>query len=228
MGENDTASFDPIFFFHHCFVDYVFWLWQKRHDAVDQLDIIEHYPGTNSIDSQGPTPGIGPNSWLTLDSPLDPFRKLDGSPYTSRDCVNIERQLDYTYGPGSLDDPVPPNPAPAPEAEPAARHVWVSGINRGAIRGSFLISAFATINGEEHHIGTEAVLSRWQVEGCANCQTHLQASAAIPVRGLAIVTTESADISVNVLTHDGPLAQHAMAAAQDLPPPRPRFRFELR
>jgi tyrosinase len=30
MGENDTASFDPIFFFHHCFVDRVFWLWQKK------------------------------------------------------------------------------------------------------------------------------------------------------------------------------------------------------
>ncbi|MEO5559428.1 MAG: tyrosinase family protein, partial [Dokdonella sp.] len=31
MGENDTAGLDPIFFFHHCFIDRIFWLWQKRH-----------------------------------------------------------------------------------------------------------------------------------------------------------------------------------------------------
>src|SRR5215472_508855 len=35
---------------------------------------------------------------------LSPFRKPDGSPYISHDCVNIERQLDYTYGTGSLDN----------------------------------------------------------------------------------------------------------------------------
>jgi tyrosinase len=47
-----------------------------------------------------------PNSWLTLDSPLDPFKKKVGRkerPYTSLDCINIEKQLGYTYGPGSLD-----------------------------------------------------------------------------------------------------------------------------
>jgi len=27
MGENETASFDPIFYFHHCWIDRVFWKW---------------------------------------------------------------------------------------------------------------------------------------------------------------------------------------------------------
>jgi tyrosinase len=227
MGENDTAAFDPIFYFYHCFVDRVFWLWQKRHGATDQLDIIEHYPGTNSVDSQGPTPGVTPNSWLTLNSPLDPFRKQDGSPYTARDCINIEKQLDYTYGLGSLDDLAASDVALAREPESAAKHVLVSGINRGAIRGSFLISAFATIDGKRVRIGTEAVLSRWHVEGCANCQTHLQASAAIPLRGLTTAAAKSTGISVEVLTRDGLLEQHAMTAAAASPPARPRFRFEL-
>src|SRR5215217_682955 len=40
MGENDTAGLDPIFFFHHCFVDRVFWLWQKRNGFTDNLDVI--------------------------------------------------------------------------------------------------------------------------------------------------------------------------------------------
>lgn len=25
MGENETAAFDPIFFFHHCNIDRMFW-----------------------------------------------------------------------------------------------------------------------------------------------------------------------------------------------------------
>jgi tyrosinase len=84
MGENDTAGLDPIFFFHHCFVDRVFWLWQKKHGFTDHLPVMAEYPGTNSVDSQGPTPGVAPNSWLTLDSPLNPFKDEDGVTYTSR------------------------------------------------------------------------------------------------------------------------------------------------
>ena len=86
MGENETASFDPIFFFHHCFVDKVFWDWQHQHQAKKKLHIIEGYPGTNSVDNQGPTPGIAGGTWLTLKSPLDPFKKgdkPDGPPMTS-------------------------------------------------------------------------------------------------------------------------------------------------
>jgi Common central domain of tyrosinase len=39
MGENETAGFDPIFFFHHCNIDRVFWLWQQRHGQTERLDI---------------------------------------------------------------------------------------------------------------------------------------------------------------------------------------------
>lgn len=88
MGENDTAGLDPIFYFHHCNVDRMFWLWQKKHGATDKLEIIEGYPGTNTVDNQGPTPGFAPNSWLTLESPLDPFKHGKdnlGHGYTSLD-----------------------------------------------------------------------------------------------------------------------------------------------
>jgi tyrosinase len=73
MGENDTASFDPIFYFHHCFIDKTFWKWQQGHDSTSELNIIQGYPGTNSVDSQGPTPGIAGGTWLDLDTPLAPF-----------------------------------------------------------------------------------------------------------------------------------------------------------
>lgn len=75
MGENETAAFDPIFYFHHCFIDLIFWKWQLDHGKTKELDIIPRYPGTNSVDSQGPTPGVAGGSWLTMDSPLEPFVK---------------------------------------------------------------------------------------------------------------------------------------------------------
>ncbi|CVL08714.1 related to Tyrosinase [Fusarium mangiferae] len=98
MGENDTAAFDPIFFFHHCFVDLVFNEWQKKNNALQSIDIIQGYPGTNSVDSQGPTPGVAGGTWLTLDSALDPFKKpgSETDPMTSRGVVNPEN-LGYNY-----------------------------------------------------------------------------------------------------------------------------------
>ncbi len=234
MGENDTASFDPIFYFHHCFVDRVFWLWQKRHAATDDFDIIERYPGTNSVDNQGPAPGVTPNSWLTLDSALDPFRKADGIPYTSRDCMNIESQLGYTYGRGSLAEDEAVQPLLAQPSTGPVKRIHVTGINRGAIRGSFLISAFAVVDGKKQHLGTEAVLSRWHVEGCANCQTHLQASAVIPVRSVSPegraegeALLAAGQVTVEVMTRDGPLPQFRPAAVAGASA-RPAFRFELR
>lgn len=227
MGENDTAGLDPIFFFHHCFIDRVFWLWQKKHGCEDKLEIIDQYPGTNSVDNQGPTPGVAPNSWLTLASPLDPFKKLDGGKertFTSLDCINIEKQLGYTYGPGSLEAQAAALAAVAPAPGHSTKIVRVAGINRAAIRGSFLISAFATIDGKKQHLGTEAVLSRWHVEGCANCQTHREVKAFIGLQGLPQAVADTAHYDVEVRTRDGLLSQpRAMAAA-----PRRPFHFEVR
>ncbi len=214
MGENDTAGLDPIFFFHHCFVDRVFWLWQKRHGFTDHLEIIPEYPGTNSVDSQGPTPGTVPNSWLTLESPLDPFKKVEGGqerPYTSLDCINIEKQLGFTYSPGSLEDA--PTLA-ARSADGSTKLVHVSGINRARIRGSFLVSVFGEIDGQRVHLGTEAVLSRWSVKYCANCQTHLEVKAFVPLHAFRDEQLESAKYDVEIRTRDGLLGQPPPQAAQ--------------
>lgn len=234
MGENDTASFDPIFFFHHCFVDRVFWLWQKRHGATAALDVIAGYPGTNSVDNQGPTPGTPANSWLDFDSPLDPFVRADGSAMTSRDVIDIEGQLGYTYGPGSLDElAVPPT-----EAIEAAKHsgpaLRVHGINRGRIAGSFVIEAYVEDEGQRKLIGEESVLSRWHVEGCANCQTHLLASAVFELpEPVATAFTESAappKLSIAVRTRDGRLGEGPAAAPAALTEmaATPHFRVEIR
>ena len=106
QGENNTASFDPIFFFHHSFIDRIFWLWQQKHNQTEELIIepqFELYPGTNSSDMGGPSASMQANVWLTFDTPLDPFKK-GGKPLTTRDVTDIGKQLGYSYGPGSLSD----------------------------------------------------------------------------------------------------------------------------
>lgn len=174
MGENNTASFDPIFFFHHCNVDRVFWLWQKKHGTTDNFDIISGYKGTSSTDSQGPTPGFGENAPLTMDSPLIPFmfnEQTDQRIYTSRDCINIEKQLGYTYSVGSLEN-LPMKRAALTDDKPPKK-LQVSGINRALFKGSFVINAYALVGDRRIFLGNFPVLSRWNVTGCANCQTHL-------------------------------------------------------
>ena len=235
MGENDTAAFDPIFYFHHCFVDYVFWIWQKRNGYTDHLDVISEYPGTNSVDYQGPTPGMVPNSWLTLDSPLNPFKKGkdgDGEPYMSSDCIQIEEQLGYTYGPGSLDgfaESAASRTAPS-VALPGRRTrvIRISGINRAPIRGSFLVSAFVHVGGKKYHVGTEAILSRWNVQYCANCQTHLEVKAFMSLRGFREEMLDGADYEVEIRTRDGLLSQPRTAAASLPVTEKKLFRLEVR
>jgi tyrosinase len=242
MGENDTAAFDPIFYFHHCFVDRVFWLWQKRHGFTDRLEIIDEYPGTNSVDSQTPAPGVAPNSWLTLSSPLNPFTKtVNGKelPANSLDCVNIETQLGFTYGPGSLEEE--PESLVAALAAPR-KVVTVRGINRAPLRGSFMVSAFADIGGERTYLGTEAILSRWNVQGCANCQTHLEARATFEIPaddGTALAAApadaiaDPANYDVRIQTRDGRLEQEQpaaveAAAAAEGRRSRPLYRIEVK
>lgn len=228
MGENDTAGLDPIFYFHHCFIDYVFWCWQLQHNSTTNLEIIDHYPGTNSVDSQGATPGTIPNSWLTLDSPLDPFTRADGSAATSRDCIHIETQLGYTYAPGSLDQVEAEHLASTEASEGCEYAVAsVTGVSRTDIPGSFLISLFALIDGEYKLIDSEAVLSRWHVEGCANCQTHLRAAAFFALDKRLFADLQQEDLAARIVTHadrERPFEASLVNGER----PRPTFRLELR
>lgn len=224
MGENNTAGLDPIFFFHHCFIDYTFWIWQRRHGATHSFDIDSSDFGAKYNSQVNPPPAYADmGKPMTMDTPLLPFNKLDGSgPMTARDCVDVEAQLGYTYGPGSLDSYAQGAAnmlASVDDAVPAGQTLRVSGINRAKIRGSFLISAFATVAGKREYLGTEAILSRWNVEGCMNCQNHLEAKAHFRLPPTLNTTPGTAQsmVHVEVRTHDGLLGgqAHLMAAAAD-------------
>lgn len=228
MGENDTAALDPVFYFHHAFVDYVFWTWQRCHGATEWFDIDTADPGAIAAPPNSQTPaGRGQNEQLDMDSALNPFRIGEGSDaraITSRDVIDIE-QLGYTYAPGSLEQyvgreilPIEPGPV-----------LHVSRINRGRIAGSFVIAAHAEVDGAKELIGCEAVLSRWHVAGCMNCQLHLEAKAAFPlpehVHELARSAPEKITVSVHTRRglHGGaplPVGAHAGGAST-------AFRVEL-
>ncbi len=66
----------------------------------------ERLPGHQLERLAGPTPGVAPGTLLALETTaLKPFRGPTGVSAVSKDCVDIEGQLGYTYGPGSLDGP---------------------------------------------------------------------------------------------------------------------------
>ncbi|RVD89194.1 uncharacterized protein DFL_000210 [Arthrobotrys flagrans] len=182
MGENDTAAFDPIFFFHHCFIDHVFWLWQQRNGKTNDLGLVLDYndPGLNSTG----VAGVAQGEMLSLDTKLYPFE------YTSRGVVNIEQQLKYTYGPSSLSQYALP-PDHGGFTIPSFRKklggtVEISGLSRDAISGSFVVEirASRTVNGkkEEHLVDRQAILSRWGIQGCLNCRNHLELKSFAPVQ----------------------------------------------
>jgi tyrosinase len=208
MGENNTAAMDPIFFFHHCNIDRMFWLWQKRHEATHKLEIIEGFAGTTASDSQGPTPGYSPAATLNLESALNPFRKADGSAYISNDCVNIETQLGFTYEPGSLDENFGQRRLFKAADVSQVRKLHVSGINRTAVQGSFFITAYAELSGDDgqpyrHDLGHTAVLSRFNVVKCANCLTHADVMAHFPLSGLSPQQLQQAEFHVFLHTRTG-------------------------
>jgi tyrosinase len=100
----------------------------------------------------------------------------------------------------------------------------VSGLDRSRIRGSFLISGWATVDGKQVYLGSHGVLSRWNVRGCLNCQAHLETKATIHLHGLADTALAKAAYHVEVHTRDGVLGKGLAAAAAGKKP----FRFEVR
>ncbi len=185
MGENDTASMDPIFYFHHCNVDRIFWLWQEKNGFTDHFDITTdqndpgNFNGFNGGNGQGPANGQTENEMLTMQTALKPFKKTETDFYTSNDCINIEKQLGYTYSRGSLVPEFQPLELASVNKEKSNLKLHISGINRGGIKGSFIVAAFATLKNRKYLIGYHSVLSRWKVEGCANCQMHLNVFGSV-------------------------------------------------
>ena len=122
MGENETAAFDPCFFMHHCNVDRMFWVWQKKWGQTESITL-DNTPGDAGLtpDAQGPTPYQTPGQALDFQTALHPYTDSEtGDNKTSSDCFNITK-LGYDYSIGSLDQQV------WPEAEPKHQFIQLEG-----------------------------------------------------------------------------------------------------
>ena len=177
------AAFDPLFFFHHCFVDRIFWEWQSRHNAVTSL------------------PMVG-NRTYNLNTPLRPFKKEDGTYYTSVDSPNISN-LGYSYPPFQTTSANAQQRKAVRSAGPgkewfSKKILCVSGIDRSRIRGSFTVEAVARakISKTKYYLGKHAVFSRVDLENCENCMETLDITIYFPMKNVMI--TDESDLNFDV------------------------------
>jgi tyrosinase len=150
------------------------------------------------------------NSWLSLDTPLEPFANPIGQPggdyLTSHDVTSIKK-LGYSYGHGSLDAPLGDAHGEPLLMNKPAPVLRVTGANRAASSGSFLMTVWGDVNGDgkkDKLIGLEPVLSRHKVEGCANCGTHLGVKTFINIHAMRDIDNINDRVEVRVHTRDDP------------------------
>lgn len=145
---------------------------------------------------------------LTMDTPLTPFmvnEETNQRMYTSNDVINIEKQLGYTYSIGSLDKyklssktKVRSGPSKTKVRSGHGKQLKVSGIDRTLFTGSFVIIAFAEIDGQKRMIDYESVLNPWRVQGCANCQNHLFVHFTFSLESLSLAEIEKAAFLITI------------------------------
>ena len=169
MSTNEIASYDPAFFFHHCFVDMIFWIWQNKghRTRAESLDVIPGYAETTFKSKE-----------LDMKTELLPFKKSNGSTYISHDLTNIE-DLGYVYRPSSLNSfqyrsiDVPDNPK---------KVISVKDINTADYSESFVIRLYATnASGKKFEMSREPFLSRWNVEDVSNNVRPQNIKAVFPI-----------------------------------------------
>ena len=207
MGDNTTAGFDPIFYFHHCFVDYTFSIWQRLNKLTKRGDLtIEEDLGGTELKS-GQLPNFPRGTRVDMSTPLHPFKKPGVEDYYTSDDATDLNELGIAYGIGSLDPLLPKafelagsenppfdnlNPQPSDsitlagnnpdnvDVFPLIKRIY--NISLTDYEGSFVIRLFAKgHDGNEYEVGRKPVLSRWNIDACRNCQNHLDVEAYIPI-----------------------------------------------
>ena len=90
----------------------------------------------------------------------------------------------YSYGTGSLDQYLarPGRGIPKlPAIEPIVEVLRIHNINRVNYSGSFVIRTYAKYKNRRVEIGRDAILSRYNLTGCANCQYNEEVESLVPI-----------------------------------------------
>jgi len=206
MGLNETAAFDPIFWFHHCNVDRLFWVWQKQRgfERKFKLDLSDK-EGTHGGD-QGATPGIPLNEQLTLDTPLYPFQLSNGSSITSKEVINLTTlSPDYSIGTHDTEAPSMTSFVTTGMSIKKTNYLVIENINKNSVKGSFIIIVRERVSRIE--IGKEVVLSRFDPAACKNCQMNNIITATF---SLGNVSKGCNDLDIEVYTSEGHIPLSAL------------------
>jgi hypothetical protein len=191
------AGFEPIFWFHHCFIDRILWAWQQKHSKTTQF--------------------LDPRDDRVL---LIPFRKTTGNFYNTNDVANIAL-FNYSYPPftesnesqlrshskllrssrfGAI------GAADRPKELNSQRVLVVEGIEIRQFGGSFVVSAkVRSVNGAEYDLG-EQVIFRSTGE-CDNCLVNDKVSTSFKLSLLHVEETEELSVIVGFQMQGGTLVQ---------------------
>lgn len=223
MGDNEIAGFDFIFFFHHCFIDYVFWKWQIKNELikVDDLQIISGY--TETINTKRLSE-ISSNIHLNMNISFYSFQKPDDNWYIGADVTDIDHQLNYQYGLDSLDFFIHRGSFLGQDSQaPIINYVKSDKIDRAQYVSSFVIKIY--VKGSEHleevEIGRDVILSRWNVQGCANCQNSLSVRTYVLLNSYLVDVLKGAGHKEEIKyrtaihTHDNVIHQESSAGVED-------------
>ncbi|KAI1153996.1 hypothetical protein F4825DRAFT_222893 [Nemania diffusa] len=192
MGDNETAAFDPIFYFHHAFIDYMFWNWQLKHDSTATLFFDPEYLAPEDKDKN-------------LQTELDPFVAPNGRrAMTSQDVADIAN-LGYSYDkPIDLGDIVQ-----VTSSDTVMPRLVISNIYKSKIQGSFVVTTTVREDGEvKEFIDAEPILSRYNVKSCDNCLDHLEVKYRVALVGWspeeAKKVKDKGDFFIDIHTKDEP------------------------
>lgn len=113
--------------------------------------------------------------------------------------TDVEAQLGFSHASGSPDPLLGEPFLCAPYTAPIAGFKRTHGINRAEFPGSFVVRTFAQVAGHERaEIGRDAVLSRWNVQGGANCHDKLGVESLVPLDEVLLNAIRGADKSATI------------------------------
>ena len=158
MPQVPISSFDPIFWFHHCFIDLLFWQWQVKNNMMNQINYPQNY------------------------LQLVPFQnQVSGSFYTINDIANIA-QFGYSYPAYDLEElgqnsrqirrelfaklgkPV------VQKNEGSGKMLTIGGIRFSSFGGSFIVVVEAKTPTGRIPLGSQSVFRA--ASECNNCNVR--------------------------------------------------------
>lgn len=169
MSDPTTAGFDPIFWLHHCFIDYLFWIWQVKNNQTSKLNTNR---GTYK---------------------LIPFKNHQNQFYTVQETTNI---ANFFYNYPEFDLKLVglesrnarrqfANLRSIPllsKDESSKKELRIDGIEFGKFGGSFIVKAYAYPPTGKVYLGVFTVFRA--AENCENCRVRRTVNAGFRLKNV--------------------------------------------